>query len=218
MIASQLIDKKIIPINPNDTIDHIEQSMELHQVYHLPYVTGNKLIGIISEEKLHDNKASRNPIELAIESVQAINHQEYFFEIWTKMAANHLTCMPVIDDQNQYLGSITQQSLVEFYTASFGYSEPGSIILIAVKKSNYSLSKIAHIVEEEHCVIMSSFLTEKKDTEEILLTIKVNCIEVEAILNSFHRFDIEVVAVFSEKEYSEVIKERYHGLMNYLNV
>ena len=42
--------------------------------------------------------------------------------------------------------------------------------------------------------------------------------DIESILNSFYRFEIDVEVVFTDKEYSDIMKERYHGLMNYLNV
>ena len=58
----------------------------------------------------------------------------------------------------------------------------------------------------------------KFNEEDVLITIKVNCMDIESILNSFYRFEIDVEVVFTDKEYSDIMKERYHGLMNYLNV
>ena len=179
MIAKNLISKEIKAATFTTSKEELIEEMERHQIYHLPYIEGAKLKGIISDEKLR---------------------------------------IPVIDEENNYLGSITQDRLVNYYTTSFAYTEPGTIIIISTKKQQYSLAKIAQIVEEENCVILSSFLSEKPEESQVLITIKINCLDIENILNSFYRHEIEVEAVFSDKEYSHIMKDRYHGLMNYLNV
>ncbi|MBK8735308.1 MAG: CBS domain-containing protein [Saprospiraceae bacterium] len=218
MIAKNLIAKNIKAVNINADIKDILEEMERHHIYHLPLVEKNKVIGIISEEKIKDLNLHREDLPKYIEEVRPVNEKEYFFQIWSQMISNQLSCIPVIDDNENYIGSITQEELVNYYTSSFNYTEPGSIIILSTKKQKYSLAKIAQIVEEEHCVILSSFLTEKFNEEDVLITIKVNCMDIESILNSFYRFEIDVEVVFTDKEYSDIMKERYHGLMNYLNV
>ena len=57
-----------------------------------------------------------------------------------------------------------------------------------------------------------------RDKGTILITIKLNCLEAQGILNSFERYGLEIVDVFSEEAFSDVLKERFNMLMNYLNL
>ncbi|MBK9993857.1 MAG: CBS domain-containing protein [Saprospiraceae bacterium] len=218
MIAKNLISKEIKAATITTSKEELIEEMERHQIYHLPYIEGAKLKGIISDEKLRNLDEKKINLDFLYDEVKAVYEKEYFFEVWSHMACNQLTCIPVIDEENNYLGSITQDRLVNYYTTSFAYTEPGTIIIISTKKQQYSLAKIAQIIEEENCVILSSFLSEKPEESQVLITIKINCLDIENILNSFYRHEIEVEAVFSDKEYSHIMKDRYHGLMNYLNV
>ena len=98
------------------------------------------------------------------------------------------------------------------------YTEPGCIIVLSQRKLDYSLAKIATLVEEYDCVILSSFVTETSDLENVLITIKLNRTDPQSIIKSLRRHDIEIVDVFSEENFSDIMKERFNMLMSYLNL
>jgi hypothetical protein len=50
------------------------------------------------------------------------------------------------------------------------------------------------------------------------VTLKINQQNVQAIIATLNRFDYEVKATFNEGEYLDGLKERFDGLMMYLNV
>jgi len=85
-------------------------------------------------------------------------------------------------------------------------------------KMDYSFEKIAQIVEEHKAVILSSFVSEKSEKNEIYLSLQINLNDPTSILNDFVRYDIEIVKVFSKQSFQNVHEERYNELMHYLNV
>ena len=87
-----------------------------------------------------------------------------------------------------------------------------------MRKMDYSLEKIAQIVEEHKAVILSSFVSEKAERNEIYLSLQINLNDPTSILNDFVRYDIEIVKVFSKQSVQNVHEERYNELMHYLNV
>ena len=50
------------------------------------------------------------------------------------------------------------------------------------------------------------------------VTLKINKHNVQSIIATLNRFDYEVKATFNEEEYVDGLKERYDGLLMYLNV
>jgi acetoin utilization protein AcuB len=97
-------------------------------------------------------------------------------------------------------------------------TEPGCIIVLNQRKLDYSLAKIATLVEEYDSVILSAFVTETSDSGNIFITIKLNRTDPQPIVHSLRRHDIDIVGVFSEESFSDLLKDRFTMLMNYLNI
>lgn len=114
--------------------------------------------------------------------------------------------IPVISDEGQFIGCISEIELVKFYLVSIIEIEQGCIILLSMRKMDYSLEKIAQIVEEHKAVILSSFVSEKEDMNEIYVSLKINLNDPTSILNDFIRYDMDVVNVFQNNLYKVSIR------------
>ncbi|MBK6544875.1 MAG: CBS domain-containing protein [Saprospiraceae bacterium] len=218
MIALNFLDKDLIPFSGKETVKEAKSILEKYILNELPLLNHKKLKGIITKSDLHNYSDNVKISELPVELFESVGPQCHFFEIWSRIVESHLSCIPVVNDHDDYMGCIRQQTLLQFYGQSFALTEPGCIVVLSQRRLDYSLSKIAAIVEEEDCIILSSFVTETSDKGTILITIKLNCLEAQGILNSFERYGLEIVDVFSEEAFSDVLKERFNMLMNYLNL
>jgi CBS domain-containing protein len=126
--------------------------------------------------------------------------------------------IPVVDDTERFVGIITQEDLIAYYANSYSFKEPGSIIIIEAAKRGYSLSEIARIVELENASVLASFLTEQKDSELILITLKLNQQDISTIIASLERYEYKIKASFTEETYDDNLQTRYDQLMKYLDV
>lgn len=220
MIANLLISTNINSIMSDDSGETAMVIMGLYHVRHLPIVENGQLIGIISEDDIysHDtNLAISNYI--SANSIISVSPNDHLFEVMATLSDNKLTLVPVIDKEGQYLGVISQDDLIHFYANSFSFSEPGSIILLEVPKVDYSLEEISRLVESENAAILSSFLSEVPISPNLLLvTIKLNKMDIGDIISSFERHDYIVKKYFSESEFIDELKDNYNNLMNYLDL
>ncbi len=219
MIAKELISNEVSALMTSDTGEEAITMMSIFHVKHLPIVNNEQFLGLISEEDIF-NSNMEEPIgsyQLNIAKTFAYE-QEHLFEVMAKMAEHRLTVIPVVDDHERYLGLITQDGLMQFYASSFSFSEPGSIIVIETTKPNYSLAELSRIIEGENAAILSTFLTSEDNSDTVLVTVKVNIMEIQPIISSLNRYEYQVRASFSEEEYVDTLKERYDSLMSYLNV
>lgn len=219
MIAKELISNSILPLLPDDTAEQALSMMSVYRVKHLPVVKDEILLGIISEEQASSTDLSTFIRDVKISNTYTfVSASDHVFEILSRLADNNLTVVPVVDNNEKFLGLISQEDLIKYYANTFSFTEPGSIIVIETSRRGYVLSEIARVVELENASIISSFITSSKVSEVTLLTIKINQQEISSIIAALERYDYKVKATFSEDEYIDDLKDRYDQLMNYLNV
>jgi len=219
VIAEKLISNTISPLFLSDKGKEAITMMNIFHVKHLPVVEDHKVLTLISEEFItqQDMDAPISDYELA-PLTYAVNRKDHLFDIMSKMAENRLTVIPVIDDEDNYIGLITQEELLQFYGNSFSFKEPGSIIVLETTKRQYSLAEISSIIEAESGAILSSFLTSVENTEKVMITVKVNKHEISRITSALERYEYTIKATYTEQEYIDTLKDRYDLLMNYLDV
>ena len=218
MIASEIIAEYIIPLRISDSGNAALMAMNDLNVKHLPVLDmkGNYM-GLLSENDLLDH-----PLDLPINLVELeknyVRDRDHLFEIMKFMAEKDITAIPVLDKENKYLGCISIESLLKYYASGFSFTEPGSILVIQMDRRNYSLVEISKIIEAENSRILSSFVSVSPDSQNVLVTIKINSLDSSRIVSIFEKYDYKIIAEFSEEPYFESMKERYDALMNYLNV
>ncbi len=208
-----------MPLRIEDTCSQALAMMSVYHVKHLPVVDNDKLLAIVSEDDVTVSDLDVTIGELGLhKSFVSVLNSDHLFEVLGKLAHNNLTVVPVTDRKEVFMGTISQEDIVKFYANSFSFTEPGSIVVIETHKKGYTLSELSRIIELENAAILSSFLTRVEDSENILVTLKINKQDIQNILASLERYDYEVKAAFTEEEYFDDLKDRYDALMSYLNV
>ncbi len=219
MNAQQLIDYSIVPLKVTDTGSDALTIMEDYNLSHLPIVKDNQLLGVISEDDI-----LQFDIDKAIETYQIglrrgfVANSDHLYEVLSMMSKSELTIIPVIDANKHYIGTVTQTNIVKFFAASASFSESGSIIILEINRRDYSLTEISRIVESEGMLLLSSHITSPMGKEVLEVTIKINSLNLRTILGTFERFKYKIKATFQEKEYMDIIQNRYDSLMNYLSI
>lgn len=219
MIARELISKDILPVRTSDTGDIALNIMSDNLVKHLPIVNDSELLGILSEDDVlaHDSAEPIGSYNLSLNRPYAQTDM-HLFDVMAMMSEFNLSVVPVVNEANTYLGAICLQDLLNYFSRSFSFKEPGSIIVLEMHKSEYSLAELAQIIESERAAILSTFITAQADSMKVNVTLKVNKQEIGSILSAFNRYEITVKASYSESEYVDTLQERYDSLMNYLSV
>jgi acetoin utilization protein AcuB len=219
MIASNLLSQTIVPLKTSDTGEAALSIMSDFYVKHLPIVNNKQLLGLISEDDIlnNDELEAVGSYHLSM-SRPYVKERDHIFEVMRIMSEYNLTVIPVVDDEDNYLGMISQDDLLRFFAGIGSFTEPGSIVVLEMSKQDYSLAQISRVVESENAAVLSSFITTNLDSTKIDVTIKINRPEISNILSTFQRFDYTVKASFQESEYFETLKDRYDSLMSFLNV
>lgn len=210
----------IIPLKTSDTGKTALSWMEDYKIAHLPIVNDQKFLGLISDLDIYNLNDFDEPLgnhNLSL-SQPYVKEYQHIYDVLKLVSELGLTLIPVLDEKENYLGSITLPSLIKFFSKGLSLDNPGGVIVLELAYNNYSLTEIANIVESNDAKILSTFILSDEDSNKIELVLKINKIELAPILKTFERYNYFIKATFSEDTDQDDLRDRYNLLMNYLNV
>ncbi len=220
MIAKELISDGILPLKTSDTGKTALSWMEDLRLLHLPLVENGKLLGLVSEFDIYafnrfDEEMGSHSLSLHKPYVYDYQH---IYDVLKLVQLHRLSLVPVVDTEEQYLGSITLQTLLEHFALSLSVNEPGGIIVLGMNVHDYVLSEIARIIESNDSKILSLIVQTELDSTRLQLTLKLNKRDIASVLQTFNRFNYNVLASFGAEDDFDDLKERYESLMTYLRI
>jgi hypothetical protein len=132
------------------------------------------------------------------------------------MAEHHVSIMPILDDQEQYIGCTSVYQLLTILAQTGSIRERGGIIVLEINSNDYSMAQIAQIVESNNARILSSYIMSSPDSTKIEVTLKINEMELSRIIRTFERYDYVIKASYQKSDSDDDIQRRYDELMNFL--
>lgn len=221
MVAVDLISDNIPPLKTSDTGQTALNWMEIFRISHLPIVNNLDFLGLISDTDIYDMNQPEEPIgnhELTLLKPYVKDHQ-HIFEVIGLAARLKLTVVPVLDDNNHYLGVITISDLVRNIAAISSMDQPGGIIVLEMVERDYSLTQISQIIESNNIKVLSMYITSPADSTRLEVTLKVNATDLLAVIRTFERYNYDVKTWITENDSLEKFySERFDLLMKYLNM
>ena len=221
MIARQLIADTIPALNQSNSAAKALLQMQEFGVEMLPVVDDQtKYVGMLTDEAILDIEDMNLPLK---DLPYALTHpfvkaNMHIFEVIKIAAENNLSLIPVLEDDNVFIGTITLQSLFRYFANINSLTEPGAIIILETPINSYSLSEISRIVDSCDIKVLALYVNMLRDKSKIEITMKLDKTDLASLLNSFERFQYTIVASFQEKEYLQDLKERYDEFMNFMDI
>lgn len=220
MIAKDLISDIVLPLKASDTGLVAMHWFDEFRVLHLPVIHESQLLGIISEDEIYNAGTFEEPIRNYLSQLQNVSvlHTRHIYEVMKLFADFKLTALPVVDEKGIYLGVITLVELMNYMAKTTAVSNPGGILVLETSQIDYSMIEISKIVEENDAKILSMFVSSPDDSIKVEITLKLNKIDIQHIIQTFLRYDYTIKASFFESDYFDNLRDRYDLLMAYLNV
>ena len=219
MTAQDLISNEMAPLGPEQTGKEALAILHEFHVRHLPVVAENRLLGLISEEDIFHHELSQPLGEYELSPRRlAVPGYCHAFDVMRIMGENRLTVIPVETGEGLYLGLVSQSDLMRFLAEMTTFSEPGGILVLEMKKHDYSMAQISRLAESENVAILGSFISSPLDSELLELTLKLNRPDLSRLISSFERHGISVRENFAQTDFQDSLKERYEALMKWLEV
>lgn len=220
MIAPHLISESIPALQLEDTGEKALLLMHEFSINQLAVLDNNVYVGLVTMEDVMANKQLDKSLKSYSNPFRQpfVKNTAHIFDVMRTALEHNVKVVPVINEEHHYLGLISAESCLRSFAVLNSVKEAGGVIELEIPISNYSLSEVSRIVEENEAEIVCFYTHVKHQEGRTEITLKLNTTELGGIVAAFERFEYEIKAVYNETEYTEDLKDRYDALMRYLNV
>lgn len=125
----------------------------------------------------------------------------------------------VLDENGKYLGVVQAQDVLKKLASLYSFQEEGAVLVLAVNQLDYSLSEISRLIETNNAKILHLFSDIlPHEPYRIILTLKINQVDLTRIVATFERFGYEILAKFHQAlVFDDLEQDRLGLLMKYLS-
>lgn len=182
----------------------------------------------VTEEGIYMGCISKENAEL-LNSEALINDSRFNFDrffvrenmIWLDVleifAKNDSNIIPVLDTKNTYLGYYELEDVIRFLHETPFLKEEGGIIVVEKEIDKFSMSQVAQIIESNNAKILGIFISNAVGNK-VEITIKISQSGINDIIQTFRRYEYEIISEHQEDSYLNSLKERSEYLDKYLNI
>lgn len=205
-------------IDSKETIAEVQDFFIEVPFSHFSVLNDGVYIGSIASDDVEtfDTDKEVADYKYALEGFYARKNM-IWLDVLEVFAKNHTNIVPVLDDDNSYLGYYELEDIVKFFHETPFLKEQGGIIVVQKSILDYSMSQITQIVESNNGKLLGLFVSEA-DVEKIQVTIKIAMGGMNDIIQTFRRYNYEIISEHHEDNYLNNLKERSEYLDKYLNI
>lgn len=219
MLANQLITHHYPTVEADDKIFFALQLVDDFDILHIAVVDHKKYLGIISKDDLLD--ADENaPIKAVMGGMlqKAVKANDHFISALKLASQNNLSMVPVVNNEQDWIGAIPAAELLKASAQFNGVEEPGAVVVLEMERKSYSFGEISRLVETNDAYITQFNTFFENETGLLIVTIKISKVEVSDILATFQRYEYSVRYFMGEEQYENELRYNYDHLMSYLKI
>ncbi|MFT5436309.1 MAG: hypothetical protein ACI840_000953 [Ulvibacter sp.] len=218
MKTQQLIINDIKAFDILSEIKEIQIAFNQLTYTHIPVTKDEVYVGCISEADAHCFESSQllSGFQYALE-LFFVRENTNWLDILEAFALNQCNIMPVLNLSNKYLGYYELSDIMNLFNDTPFLNEAGGIIVVEKGTRDYSFGEICQIVESNDAKVLGVFIS-KMGTETIQITVKIGHMGMNAIVQTFRRYNYDVVSHHEEDIFIDGLKQRSDYLDKYLNM
>jgi len=216
--ALNLISKSLPALNRGDSAIHVLNLMDELRVNDLPVVENGLFLGLANESDFLNAEVYQGETQAELDLLNvSVLPDSHVLDVLKVVSENDITVVSVVDEGNNYLGSITSADLLDHLAEMMGVMREGGIIVLQVFERDHSIQQIARIIEENNAKILSLSVVPASEGN-LEIHIKIDLPDLNPILQSLERFNYNVLSKFQASQFDDELKDRYNELMRYLNM
>ena len=220
LLAKDLVSDEIPSLKVTHTGDRALRWMDEFKMTHLPVFEEERYIGLALESDILDMLSLDDNISSIKNKLvkSYVLDTQHVFEVVTIISKLKVSAIPVLDKKENFLGTIKLQKILDVIADLSLISDPGGVIVLELNINDYAVSEIARIVESDDARILGMYISAHPDSTKMEVTLKINKVNLGAILQTFERYNYVVSASYDQGNEEQNLKDRFDSFMNYLNM
>lgn len=215
---SEYINNDFKPFSNTDSVAEIQDFFAEDSHSHFPILDNGVYIGCISAVDVETFEIERaiTDYRYALEGFFVRTNMSWL-DVLEVFARNNANIVPILDETNKYVGYYDITDIIKFLNETPFLKESGGIIIVEKPVADYSMSQITQIVESNNGKLLGVFVSEA-NSEKVQVTVKTTLGGINEIIQSFRRYNYEIISEHQEDDYLNTLKERSDYLDKYLNI
>ncbi|MGB1042323.1 MAG: CBS domain-containing protein [Tenacibaculum sp.] len=219
MNVNDFILKEIKELTLKDTVKSAQKTCKNLPITHIPIVENGKLIGCLPES---DILTIENKDDLLSEYSYLLDHfhtneKATLLDLIVLFADNDCNLIPVLNKEMNYIGYYELSDILDAFADSPFLHNESDTLIVEKKKDDYSMSEVAQIIETNNGKLLGLYIS-SKNQENIEITLKIISEEVNEIIQTFRRYNYNVITQHEDDFYLEELKDRASYLRRYLDM
>lgn len=212
------LNNDIKAIDINESIETVQDFFAELSFSHFPVLENGTYLGSIALDDVETFDTDKNVSDYryTLEGFYARNNM-IWLDVLEVFARNHTSVVPVLDENNKYVGYYDITDIVKFFHETPFLKELGGIIIVEKGIDDYSISQIAQIVESNNGKLLGLFIS-NVENDNVQVTVKITLGAMNEIIQTFRRYNYEIISEHQEDNYLNALKERSDYLDKYLNI
>lgn len=205
-------------IDSQETIGSVQDFFADADFSHFPVLENGIFIGSIASDDVETFDTDKKIIDYKYTLERFfVRKSMIWLDILEVFAKNHTNTIPILDENNSYIGYYEMEDIMKFFQETPFLKEQGGVIIVQKGLLDYSMGQITQIVESNNGKILGCFISEA-DLENVQITVKVGTGPMNEIIQTFRRYNYEIISEHQEDSYINSLKERSDYLDKYLNI
>tara|TARA_R110002073_G_scaffold56835_1_gene144311 strand:+ start:24235 stop:24891 length:657 start_codon:yes stop_codon:yes gene_type:complete len=218
MPLSEYIINDIKPLKVTSNIGDAQQLFNQLTYSHIPIKKDDIYIGCLSETDAHcfDSDKTITDYLYTLEGF-FVRRSTLWLDVLEAFAQKDTNIMPVLGDNNQYLGYYELNDIIAMFNQTPFFAEPGGILIVEKVYNDYSFSEVCQIAESNNGKLLGAFIS-KVENDMVQVTLKIGNTGLNEIIQSFRRYGYNIVSGHEDDTFVQNLKERSDYLNKYLNL
>jgi Mg/Co/Ni transporter MgtE len=212
------INNDIKAIAIDESIETVQDFFAELSFSHFPVLENETYLGSIALDDVETFDTDKNVSDYryTLEGFYARTNM-IWLDVLEVFARNHTSVVPVLDENNKYVGYYDITDIVKFFHETPFLKELGGIIIVEKNIDDYSMSQITQIVESNNGKLLGLFIS-NVENDTVQVTVKITLGAMNEIIQTFRRYNYEIISEHQEDNYLNALKERSDYLDRYLNI
>ena len=219
MLVSEIIQSSFPVLHYTNSVADAIELLQQNNTEHLAVVNNDHYEGLLSMDELLSAEDADNISMLTDKFIHiSIADNQHFLSALKIITESGITALPVLSNNGEYLGIITEKILVQSLSSFLSADVPGGIFVLEMQKQKFSIGEISRLVETNDAFVTQINTYTEQLSGLLIVTFKINKTEISDILATLQRYDYTIRHYFGEEFYENGLKENFENLMAYLNV
>ncbi|WP_192348007.1 CBS domain-containing protein [Algoriphagus sp. Y33] len=221
MHAYEYINNLIPPLKLSDKTGMALSWMEEIRTDVLPVIDKGNFLGLIKEEQIFElNNPERLVADIELENSDCwVFSDKHIYDVLRVSSEQNSNIVAVLDRELNYLGIVTMEDSIAAFADSLSIKSQGSVLILSLSMTDYSLAEISRIIESENTKVLSSFITtDPLDDNKIKLTLKLDQPELRHIKATLERFGYKIIDHYQEESGVSSEEDRIGNLLRFLDI